>query len=302
MSHNTPNPTNPFIRYALYPLLLIYMLSYAWIEVSGYTTRLGEYRGGYLAILIGVMLIVEILFPLRREWRMTASSFFRRDLPFLVIGAITMFLTQYIGLELILWLGLVRGESHISLPLFVSVALILLITDFCWYWIHRWSHEAKGSVGRFLWQMHAAHHLPGQVYLFMHAVAHPINTVIVRMIYTIPLFFLGFSTEAIFVASLITGLQGLISHYNVDIRAGWVNYVLMGAETHRYHHSASPEEAKNYAATITLWDRIFGTFVYQPDKLPDRLGITNPNLYPADQQIIKVLAMPFSRKDSQRVS
>lgn len=282
-----------FIRHAFYPLLLIYMLAYAWLEISGHTPELGAYRGIYLTVLISTMLAIEIRRPLRQQWRMTKATFLRRDLPFMIIGGLTLLLVQYIGLELILRLGLIRGETHMELPLIPSVLLILLITDFLWYWLHRWSHEAKGPVGRLLWKMHVAHHLPQQVYLLMHAVGHPINTLLVRMIFTIPLFFLGFSTEAIFAAGLITGLQGLVSHFNVDCRAGFLSYLLMGTETHRYHHSTNQNEAKNFAATITLWDILFGTFVYKPGKFPDELGVSNPSLYPKDRQILQVLALPF---------
>lgn len=271
------------------------MIFYAWFEVSGVASELGTYRGLYVAVLIGVMLIVELLLPLRQEWRMTKETFFKRDVPFMIIGGITLGLVQYIGLEMILWFGLIRGESHINLPLIPSIIFILLITDFLWYWIHRWSHEARGPVGHFLWKIHVAHHLPQQVYLFMHGVAHPINTIIVRIILTVPLFFLGFSTESIFVASLITGLQGLVSHFNVDCRAGLFNYIFIGAETHRYHHSANQKEANNFASTITLWDILFGTFVYKPNELPDKLGVLNPSRYPDDQQIVHVLAIPFRK-------
>lgn len=282
-----------FIRYGLYPVLLIFMLTYSWFEISLSSSEPGTYRGYYLGILIGSMLLIEIIRPLRNKWRMTAATFFKRDIPFMVIGGFTIFITQYIGLELILWFGLIRGESHLNLPVIPGVIIILLITDFFWYWLHRWSHEAQGPFGQFLWKIHVAHHLPQQVYLFMHGVAHPINTVLVRIIYTVPLFFLGFSTEAIFVASLITGLQGLISHFNVDCRAGYLNYILIGAETHRYHHSQDPNEAKNYSSTITLWDILFGTFLYKPGKAPARLGVINPSHYPNDQQILTVLAIPF---------
>jgi len=293
-----PEKTGPldiFIRHWLYPLLFIYMLVYAFIETNGYTPALGAYRGLYIMILIAVMLLVEIRRPLRRQWRMTRATFLRRDLPFMVLGGLTLALVQYTGLELVLWFGLIRGEAHLAMPLIPSVLLILLLTDFLWYWLHRWSHEARGPVGRWLWKMHVAHHLPQQVYVFMHAVGHPINTLLVRIIYTVPLFFLGFSTEAIFVASLVTGLQGLVSHFNVDCRAGFMSYLLMGTESHRYHHSACPEEAKNFAATITLWDILFGTFVYEPGKVPARLGVNDPARYPEDKNILRVLAMPFMK-------
>lgn len=171
--------------------------------------------------------------------------------------------------------------------------LALIFPDFLWYWVHRLSHEGRGRIGQWLWKVHVAHHLPQQVYLLMHGVAHPLNTIIVRAIMTVPLFLLGFPAEVLFVANLVVGLQGFVSHFNVDIRAGWFNYVLMGAEQHRYHHSADPAEAKNYGAVVTLWDRIFGTYFHRPGVVAKQLGVTQPAQYPQDRELLKVLTLPF---------
>lgn len=285
--------TSRFIQYGLYPLLFAAMLGYAALEVSLPAGQVGSYYGIYLIALVVVMLLVETLHPLRTEWQMTRASFLRRDLPYLLIGGLTLGLINYGAGWAILHFGMTRGASHAALPLVPAVLLALIIPDFLWYWVHRLSHEGRGRIGQWLWKMHLAHHLPQQVYLLMHGVAHPLNTIIVRVIMTVPMFLLGFSTEALFVANLVVGLQGLVSHFNVDIRAGWANYFLMGTELHRYHHSADPAEAKNYAAVVTLWDQLFGTFYYRPGTLAKRLGVEDPEHYPRDRELIKVLALPF---------
>jgi sterol desaturase/sphingolipid hydroxylase (fatty acid hydroxylase superfamily) len=286
------------LQYGLYPLLAVAMLGYAALELNQPAGEIGRYYGYYLVVLVAVMLAVETLHPLRDEWRMTKASFFRRDLPFMFIGGLTIGLANFASGWLVLHVGLARGVSHMDMPLVPAVLLALIIPDFIWYWVHRYSHEGRGRFGQWFWKMHLAHHLPQQVYLLMHGVAHPLNTVMVRGILTVPLFFMGFSTESLFVANLVVGLQGLVSHFNVDIRAGWVNYFLMGTELHRYHHSASPAEAKNYAAVVTLWDQLFGTFYYRPGTVPVRLGIEHPDDYPRDRELGRVLALPFRRPRS----
>jgi sterol desaturase/sphingolipid hydroxylase (fatty acid hydroxylase superfamily) len=282
-----------FIQFGVYPLLFLAMLGYATLELSQPHGAIGRYYGYYLATLVVVMLTVERLHPLRADWAMTRASFFRRDLPFMLIGGLSIGFANYAAGWVILHLGFVRGESHATLPLVPAVLFALLIPDFFWYWVHRFSHEGRGRLGRWFWSMHLAHHLPQQVYLLMHGVAHPLNTVLVRAILTAPLFFLGFSTEALFVANLVVGLQGFVSHFNVDIRSGWANYFLMGTELHRFHHSADPAEAKNYAAVVTLWDQLFGTFYYRPGQVARRLGAEHPERYPRDRQLLKVLVWPF---------
>ncbi|HEY0663193.1 MAG TPA: sterol desaturase family protein [Thiobacillaceae bacterium] len=280
-----------FIQYGLYPLLFISMLGYAAFELNKPVAQFGDDYGYYLLALVGVMLAAEALHPLRAEWKMTRSSFFRRDLPYLAVGGFTLFLVNQAGGWAILHFGMVRGEAE--LPLLPAVVLALLIPDFIWYWVHRWSHEGRSAPGRWMWRMHVAHHLPQQVYLLMHGVAHPINTIVVRAIMTLPLFLLGFSAEALFIANLVVGLQGFVSHFNVDIRTGWLNYLLVGTELHRYHHSADPSEGKNYAAVVSLWDLLFGTFHYRPGRHPQRLGVAEPEHYPQDRELLKVMALPF---------
>lgn len=282
-----------FIRYAFYPILFLAMLSYAFFELQQPSARLGSYYGYYLTALISLMLAVEFLHPLRKQWRMTWHSLWRRDLPFMLLGGVTLAAANYFAGVLILYLGMSRGEMHIGLPLFPAVVLALIIPDFIWYWVHRYSHESTSRLGNWFWRMHLAHHLPQQVYLLMHAVSHPINLVIVRLILTLPLFMLGFSTASLFVANLIVGLQGLVSHYNVDIRAGWWNYILIGTELHRFHHSADADQAKNYGAVVPLWDLLFGTFYYRPEQYPVALGVKNAADYPSDSQLWQVMKLPF---------
>lgn len=288
-----PGASPHFIKYGLYPLLFVAMLGYALYELQKPATHFGSGYSYYLLALVVVMLLVEAIHPLRAEWKMTHASFFRRDLPFMLIGALTLVLVNYAASWVILNVGIARGDAHAGLPLLPAVVLALLIPDFIWYWVHRFSHEGRGALGRWMWRMHVAHHLPQQVYLLMHGVAHPLNTIIVRGIFTVPLFLLGFSTESLFIANLVVGLHGFVSHFNVDIRAGWFNYLFMGTELHRYHHSADPREGKNYSSTVALWDLLFGTFHYRPHENPQRLGVAEPERYPRDRELLKVLALPL---------
>jgi sterol desaturase/sphingolipid hydroxylase (fatty acid hydroxylase superfamily) len=91
------------------------------------------------------------------------------------------------------------------------------------------------------------------------------------------------------------GLQGLVSHFNVDIKAGPLNYLLVGTELHRFHHSANLDEAKNFGVLTPFWDLIFGTFCYSPRQLPSTLGVADPAQYPASTAIGQVLMLPFRR-------
>jgi sterol desaturase/sphingolipid hydroxylase (fatty acid hydroxylase superfamily) len=100
-------------------------------------------------------------------------------------------------------------------------------------------------------------------------------------------------SETVLIANLIVTLQGLVSHLNLDLRAGWFNYLFVGTELHRYHHSARLDESKNYAATLSILDLAFGTFYYRLGRLPERLGVEDPGAYPDSNELWKVMKLPF---------
>lgn len=281
------------VRYLLYPLFAGVTLVYLAHELSGSGENIGRHYGWFVGILVIVMVAIKSAHALRPEWRMTRGTFWRRDLPFLVVGASTIALANACALWFVTAHAMAPGRALSQVPVVPGVIASLLITDFLWYWLHRVSHAAQGPAGRWLWRVHVAHHLPQQVYVLMHAIGHPINAVMVRAILTVPPFLLGFSPAVVFAATVITGLQGLVSHFNVDSRAGWLNYLLVGTELHRYHHSADPAEAKNFGAVVSVWDQLFGTFVYHPAEAPDGLGVQDRTEYPADTQLLSVLAYPL---------
>ncbi|MBI3900020.1 MAG: sterol desaturase family protein [Gammaproteobacteria bacterium] len=283
------------IRYGFYPVLALLTLIYLIYELGGPVAQIGSHYGIYLAFTFLLMVFVEARYALSPQWRMTRNTFFRRDLPFLILGGATAAVANFFATQVVTAHAIERGGFFAQLPIVPGVILCILVTDLLWYWLHRWCHEARGPLGRFLWRVHVVHHLPTQLYVLMHAVLHPINVVFVRAILTVPTYFLGFSPEVAFATSVLTGFQGVISHFNVDIRVGWLNYLLVGTEVHRYHHSAAAGEAKNFAAVVPIWDQLFGTFAYRPGEMPEALGVANPDLYPRDTQIVTLLLEPLRR-------
>jgi len=209
---------------------------------------------------VAVLIALESLFPVEHKWKMTGRSFLR-DLKYFAVSGVTIAATN--GVFGLASIQLNAGHSGpiTDWPLWLSVPAALLVVDFFNYWQHRWSHELEGRLGRFLWRTHVAHHLPQQVYVLMHVAAHPVNIFLVRgFVNLLPLYLLGANAETLLLANLVVTLQGLVSHCNLDLRAGWFNYILVGTELHRYHHRANLAESNNYAATLSILDHAFGTF------------------------------------------
>jgi sterol desaturase/sphingolipid hydroxylase (fatty acid hydroxylase superfamily) len=278
------------VRYGLQPTLLAATLTLFFAAPHlGLTLSMAFAVMG--AARLALLLVVEWRWPARAQWRMGWRSF-GRDLKYMAInGGAGAFLRFGAG-----WLAVDLSQSNVGLlahlPWPLEFLLMALTFELVQYGFHRYSHEGRGGLGRWLWALHAAHHLPDRVYLLMHPVAHPLNFVISLAIIQVPAL-LGASQETVFLLSALVGLQGLISHFNVDLRAGPLNFVLVGTELHRLHHSADEREAGNYGVLTPIWDLIFGTFRKPRGTLPVRLGVSDPSAYPHSDEVIKVLALPF---------
>ena len=240
-----------------------------------------------------LLLAVEYGFPAKAEWAMSWPSF-RRDLKYVVVNGGVAGLLKWGAAWLALDLSRLNTGIVANTSLLVEFLAVLLTFEFFQYWYHRLSHEGTGRLGAWLWRVHVAHHLPDKVYLLMHPAGHPINVLLSLAIIQLPLVTLGARPETIFLFNALMGLQGLMSHFNVNIQAGPMNYLLVGTELHRYHHSTDLGEAKNYGVLTPFWDLVFGTFVYRPNRLPLHLGVTTPTDYPQSTDIVAVLALPFA--------
>jgi sterol desaturase/sphingolipid hydroxylase (fatty acid hydroxylase superfamily) len=280
-----------FVRFWFYPLLLVATLAAAILTMragSNLQHAFAWFAGGRLLLLF----VVEWLVPFRKDWAMTWRSFLR-DLQYAVLLGGGGFLVKFLAG----WLAIgVADNSNGALsqwPVVIQLLVLALSFEFLQYWLHRYSHEGRGVLGRFLWSTHVQHHLSKRVYLLMHVVSHPINFAIVIALNIGVVYGLGVGKDAVFLLNVIMGLQGLVSHFNVNISAGPLNYLLVGTELHRTHHSADPADAGNYSVLTPFWDLVFGTFRYRPDQAPTALGVSDPEHYPTSNRVLATLTLPF---------
>jgi sterol desaturase/sphingolipid hydroxylase (fatty acid hydroxylase superfamily) len=281
-----------FIRWGLYPA--------SWAVVLGafhllHTTDFDPRR--LWAVTIGALgftyLIIEFLFPYQARWSMSWRTFLA-DLKFVFLN--TAFIAGFSAALALLNITISGNHSGIATlwPEPVQLAACLLIFEAINYTLHRAMHGATGHIGRILWRSHAAHHLPPGLYLVMHAVFHPINGMLIQgLAITLPIWAMGYNQNVVTMFLIINGMHGLISHFNVDVRMGWANYLFVGTELHRYHHSADVNEAKNFGATLSVFDQLFGTFVYRPGVTPDHLGVQEASGLPPYERTFSVLMLPF---------
>ncbi len=281
-------------RWGIYPLSWILVLVMLSLAAAGVL----EPRKAWLttiAILIVFYIATERLIPYQRRWSMTWRSFLA-DIKYVAVGGSTMALVSAgLGLLTITISGQLSGPAS-DWPFWQQFVAIFLIFEGLQYASHRVMHEWRGSMGDFLWMTHVAHHLPDRVYIVMHAAVHPVNQVFVQaFVRIIPIWLMGYDSFVVAAFLTINGMHGIISHFNVDVRMGLLNYVFIGPELHRYHHSANMEEAKNYGNTLSIFDVLLGTFVYRPGAPPEQLGVSADAGLPPYTHYFAVFKLPFTQ-------
>jgi sterol desaturase/sphingolipid hydroxylase (fatty acid hydroxylase superfamily) len=153
-----------------------------------------------------------------------------------------------------------------------SWVAIFFLDDFCYYWFHRISHEH-----RFWWASHVNHH-SSENYNLSTAVRQTWTSGITGTWLTwAPLAVIGFPPEMILLQQSICLFYQFWIHTEVIRRMPrWFEFVFNTPSHHRVHHGSNPRYLdKNYAGTLIVWDRMFGTFSPELDEEPVRYGIVH---------------------------
>ncbi len=146
-----------------------------------------------------------------------------------------------------------------SLPLWVQVPLLLLLSDFFMYWLHRLFHTQE------LWDYHAIHHSPQTLDWMSTARFHPINYIFYAILVDVCMLLIGFAPAAFALLAPFNRFFSAFVHANLNISFGRFKYMLASPVFHRWHHTKySQGGMKNFAPTFPFIDVMFGTF-YMPE-------------------------------------
>ncbi|KHA79165.1 sterol desaturase [Janthinobacterium lividum] len=184
-----------------------------------------------------------------------------------------------------------------ALPLWGKILLGLLIGEVGTYWGHRLSHEIP-----WLWRYHAVHHSTEQLYFLANTRTHPVDMVVTRLFGLTPLYLLGLAgpsaagSAAPVLLLLIGTVWGFFIHANLRWRFGPLEWLVATPAFHHWHHSKFEHINRNYASTLPVLDRLFGTY-HLPRAWPAACGIEAA----MPQTLAGQLAAPFRRTGKPEV-
>jgi sterol desaturase/sphingolipid hydroxylase (fatty acid hydroxylase superfamily) len=219
----------------------------------------------YVLILLFLLVTAEIIW----SWKTDKKVYHIKD-TFANLSVFAGFqLSKYLfaGYQLALF-GLFYQYRWLT---FQKSALIFLVTfisvDFCYYWFHRVSHVVK-----FFWAFHLVHHSSQYMNL---TVSYRLNWlgVLVSPLFFIPLALIGLPLDFIVTAYAANLFYQFFLHTEAVGKLGFLEKIIDTPSNHRVHHGRNDHYIdKNFGGVLIIWDRIFGT--YQPEDEKVNYGVT----------------------------
>lgn len=256
--------------------------------------------GSFLTILI-VMNLWEWIGP-QRSWHARrpprlASNYLLAILntvvlrviaPFSAVAAATWCQDEQFGL--FHWL---------SFSQLTNILLTIVILDLAIYGQHVAFHKLP-----MFWRIHRVHHADLDLDVSSGLRFHTIEIVLSMAIKIGIVVLLGAAVWGVMLFEVILNGCAMFNHSNVKMPTRLdrlLRQVIVTPDMHRVHHSVHRDETNsNYGFNLSLWDRIFRTYLDQPRDGHDLMEIGLPEYRKQEiaDRLPGMLAMPFRSEES----
>lgn len=251
-----------------------------------------------LAFFFGVLAVVaagEIIAP-RRPLSDSKRRRWGTNLSLVVIDAtIVRLLVPVLPVAMAL-MAQERGWgilNIITLPLWIKVALAIVILDFVIYLQHALFHFLPT-----LWRLHRMHHTDLDIDVTTGNRFHPVEILISVGIKLAAVAFIGAPATAVVAFEVVLNAMSQFNHGNIHIPPTvdrWLRLAVVTPDMHRVHHSVIVRETNsNFGFNLPWWDRLFGTYRAQPELGHTAMSIGLKEFRDPEQlTLARLLIQPF---------
>jgi sterol desaturase/sphingolipid hydroxylase (fatty acid hydroxylase superfamily) len=232
---------------------------------------MGEYQLTDIrpVIFVGLLLgfgIIEFLLP-RRTLKPIKTKRWITNLLIIFIDSVLvklLFKTAAIGVAL--W-AVINGYglfNFIEAPYWLAFGLSFAVLDFSIWLTHVASHKIP-----ILWKIHRMHHSDVDIDASTGIRFHPFEIVLSMCWKFLVVLVLGAPVLSVLIFEIVLNSGALFNHSNIKIPLKFdriLRWIIVTPDMHRVHHSViSREHNSNYGFNLSIWDKIFSTYVDQPE-------------------------------------
>ena len=256
-------------------------------------------RLGFFAAVFGLMLVWELRAP-KRELTVPKTARWANNLGLLLLNSLVLrflFPAAAVGIAYSVGQNGWGLFNLLQLPYWLEVIAAVLLLDLAIYLQHLVMHRVP-----MLWRLHRVHHADLDIDLTTGSRFHTVEIVFSMLIKWAVIALLGPALLAVLIFEILLNGMALFNHANVSLPPAvdrQLRKLLVTPDMHRVHHSVIKNETdSNYGFNLSLWDRMFRTYIDQPRE--GHLGMTIGLSEFRDQRQVErlpgMLAMPFVNK------
>jgi sterol desaturase/sphingolipid hydroxylase (fatty acid hydroxylase superfamily) len=183
----------------------------------------------------------------------------------------------------------------LDLPVWAEWVIALAVLDAAIWLQHLLSHHIA-----ILWRFHRVHHTDRDLDVTSGLRFHPVEIGLSMLYKVVVVLLLGPSVAAVVVFEVVLNGAAIFNHANLRLPAPLervIRLLVVTPDVHRVHHSVDAREhQRNFGFSITLWDRLFGTFLGAPRAGHEGMTVgLSPFQSEAPTRLGWSLALPFAR-------
>jgi sterol desaturase/sphingolipid hydroxylase (fatty acid hydroxylase superfamily) len=242
--------------------------------------------GKSLVLIVGFVLLftLERLFPVAR-WLGGAGRVVKN----LILASFNFVASPLIVIPLSAWAVSHSLNWH---PAWWSgwfgLALDLLLLDLWIYWWHRANHLVP-----FLWRFHEVHHLDEMLDTSSALRFHFGEVVLSSVVRAGVIFVLDIPLTSVVMFETLVLVSALFHHSNLRLPAGVeraLSFVVVTPSIHWVHHHASQRDTdSNYAAILSVWDRLFASRSGHRRSVDMTIGVEGRS----ERDLLGLISKPF---------
>jgi len=255
--------------------------------------RLGVFAGAFI-----VLSILEVIFPDRKAMHSRLQRWPGNLLILLTGNAAGRVMGPLLPVAAAL-----SAEQHgwglaslDIIPPWTMIFITVVLLDLWIYLQHILFHKLP-----FFRDLHRMHHTDTHIDLTTATRFHPVEIVISILFKTALVWTLGLHPAGVVVFEILLNVSAMFNHSNIRLgpRVDRIlRLIIVTPDFHRIHHSIMLKETNsNYGFFLTLWDRIFSSYVKEPsgDKRTFPIGVPGYSR-PVIHRLDKLLLDPFYSK------
>ena len=187
--------------------------------------------------------------------------------------------------------------NQISITLWLTVPISLLLLDCLIYWQHRFFHHIP-----IFWRIHKVHHADPHLDASTGLRFHPLEIALSLVVKIAAVLILGAPVLSILIFEISLNATSIFTHSNIKLPVKFdklLRTLIVTQTMHRIHHSQIVSETNsNFGFNLSIWDRLFGSYIEAGQNGDDgiKLGLKEYSNPQTNTSLKALLLMPFKKK------